>query len=234
MLRSSEISIRIALLDDHPIVRHGMTARFAKEADIAVVGVYATGRDMINGLRSAPAEVLVVDYSLGPTEIDGINLLQVLKIKYPLSKILVASSHNDQATVELVMRAGARGFVSKTEQLSSLVEAIRVVAAGGVYEEPRVDAEGDGAALPVAPDSAPSQTSADLVLEAGQGSQSLSPREREVIRCCLDGMSVIEIAKKFSKSRKTISSQKQSAMSKLGLHTDLELFALRVRGNDTG
>jgi len=218
MLRSTTKSIRIALLDDHAIVRHGMTLRFTKESDFELVGVYATGREMIDGLRNAPADVLLVDYSLGPTEIDGINLLQVLKIKAPTSKILVVSGHNNPATVELVMRAGARGFVAKADQLSTLVDAIRVVAAGGIYEE------ASAAALPDEGGKAVADQAAKV--EA----QSLSPREREVIRCCLDGMSVIEIAKKFSKSRKTISTQKQAAMSKLGLQSDSELFAMRDRG----
>ena len=230
MLRTAENPIRLALLDDHAIVRHGLSNRFSKEADLHVVGIYATGREMISGLRSAPAEVLVVDYSLGPTEIDGINLLQVLKIKYPLSKILVASSHNDPATVELMMRAGAKGFVAKTEPLATMIEAIRVIAAGGTYTG------GVHEIFPEAPGS-PSATddlavNTDGVLEAKERNLSLSPREREVIRCCLDGMSVIEIAQKFSKSRKTISNQKQSAMSKLGLRTDSELFELRNQGND--
>jgi len=133
MLRSAENPIRVALLDDHPIVRHGLGKKFSRQPDFHVVGIYATGREMIAGLRTAPAEVLVVDFSLGPTEIDGINLLQLLKIKYPSSKILVASSHDDPATVELVMRAGAKGFVAKAEPLPTLVAAIRIVAAGGMY-----------------------------------------------------------------------------------------------------
>ncbi|MFJ2988908.1 response regulator [Collimonas sp. NPDC087041] len=228
MLHPASKNIRIAMLDDHAIVRHGMMLRFSKESDFDVVGVYATGREMIEGLRNAPAEILLVDYSLGPTEIDGINLLQVLKIKAPASKILVVSAHNNPATVELAMRAGAKGFVAKAEQLSTLVDAIRVVAAGGIYEEataahspeePRASVPAGAAMVdPVA------------AVDAGLSGQALSPREREVIRCCLDGMSVIEIAKKFSKSRKTISTQKQAAMSKLGLQSDSELFALRDRG----
>lgn len=234
MLRSSSKNIRIAMLDDHAIVRHGMALRFAKESDFDVVGAYATGREMIEGLRNAPAEILLVDYSLGPTEIDGINLLQVLKIKAPESKILVVSAHNSPATIELVMRAGAKGFVAKADQLSTLVEAIRVVAAGGIYEEAHAKPNGVVASSPAS--ASANKWAADRVaaIETDDTSlkgQSLSPREREVIRCCLDGMSVIEIANKFAKSRKTISTQKQAAMSKLGLQSDSELFALRDRGD---
>jgi two-component system, NarL family, captular synthesis response regulator RcsB len=229
MLRATENPIRLALLDDHAIVRHGLSNRFSKEADLQVVGIYATGREMIGGLRITPADVLVVDYSLGPTEIDGINLLQVLKIKYPLSKILVVSSHNNPAAVELMMRADAKGFVAKTEPLSTIIEAIRVIAAGGTYTGGigEIFPEEVGSSL-VTDDLA---TNADAMLEAKEKNLPLSPREREVIRCCLDGMSVNEIAQKFSKSRKTISNQKQSAMSKLGLRTDSELFELRNQGN---
>ncbi len=229
MLRSAENPIRVALLDDHPIVRLGLCNKFAEESDLHVVGVYATGREMISGLRTTPAEVLVVDYSLGPTEIDGINLLQILKIKYPLSKILVASSHDNPDTVELMMRAGAKGFVAKTESLSTVVDAVRIVAAGGTFS---LEVDEVSAEAPKPP--APADGVADRGLDANPKSRALSPREREVIRCCLDGMSVIEISEKFSKSRKTISTQKQSAMRKLGLRTDSELFALRDQGKDSG
>ena len=227
MLRSAENPIRVALLDDHPIVRHGLGKKFSRQPDFHVVGIYATGREMIAGLRSAPAEVLVVDFSLGPTEIDGINLLQLLKIKYPSSKILVASSHDDLATVALAMRTGAKGFVAKAEPLSALVAAIRIVAAGGTYTGEA------GTASAVQPESpASADSTAGPASESHQKEQPLSPREREVIRCCLDGMSVTEIAEKFSRSHKTISSQKQSAMKKLGLRADSELFALRDQGKD--
>jgi len=228
MSRSAKNPIRVALLDDHPIVRHGLGKRFSDEADLHVVGIYATSREMINGLRVAPAEVLVVDYSLGPTEIDGVNLLKVLKIKYPSSRILVASSHDSPATVELVMQAGARAFVAKAEPLSALVEAIRIVVAGGTYTS---EAGAAPAALPGMSVSA-GCASAGPALEADPEGQQLSPREREVIRCCLEGMSITEIAQKFSRSSKTISCQKQAAMKKLGLCTDSELFEWLDQGKD--
>ncbi|MQR02494.1 response regulator transcription factor [Glaciimonas soli] len=224
MLRSSENPISIALLDDHEVILHGMRMRFEKESDFRVVGAYLKGRAMISGLQKDPAEVLVLDYSLGPTEIDGINLIQLLKIKYPRCKLLVVSAHDNPATVELIMRSGVQGFVSKVGEVDELVAAVRVVAAGGIYRDKSLDEVSQWVPLPSAGEGA---AMADGTAPEWPQKKQLSTREREVLRCCLDGMSVIQIAEKFSKSRKTISTQKQSAMSKLGLSSDNELFSLR-------
>ncbi|WP_199030674.1 response regulator transcription factor, partial [Ralstonia sp. ASV6] len=133
--------------------------------------------------------------------------------------------HN-KATVGLVMHAGARGFVGKEEELSELVRAIRTVAAGGKRLNATLAAEMERDALAA---DAPAPTSAvdGNQLSALVDRPELSPREREVLRCCLDGMSVSDIAEKFARSIKTISSQKQSAYRKLGIRTDTELFKIK-------
>lgn len=125
--------IRVIVLDDHAVVRHGLAARLKQEADIEVAGMFASGRDIVRALKDATVEVdvLLMDYSLGPTEIDGLNLIRLIRVRYPDLKILVASAHHNKATVGMVMHAGARGFVGKEEELSELVRAIRTVAAGG-------------------------------------------------------------------------------------------------------
>ena len=220
--------IRVVVLDDHAVVRHGLAARLKQEADIEVSGMFASGREVVQALKDNTVEVdiLLMDYSLGPAEIDGLNLILLIRVRYPELKILVASAHHNKATVGLVMHAGARGFVGKEEELSELVRAIRTVAAGGKRLNATLAAEMERDALAA---DAPAPTS------AGDGNQlsalverpELSPREREVLRCCLDGMSVSDIAEKFARSIKTISSQKQSAYRKLGIRTDTELFKIK-------
>jgi len=143
-------------------------------------------------------------------------------VRYPELKILVASAHHNKATVGLVMHAGARGFVGKEEELSELVRAIRTVAAGGKRINAALAAEMERDQItPAASTPVPGD------LTALTDRPELSPREREVLRCCLDGMSVTDIAEKFARSIKTISSQKQSAYRKLGIRTDTELFKIK-------
>jgi DNA-binding NarL/FixJ family response regulator len=159
---------------------------------------------MMAALRSTPADVLLIDYALGCNDIDGLNLIRALRVRFPDSRILVSSSHDNPATTALALKAGAAGFVGKSRELGELVQVIRQVASG----PPQA-----GAVL--APDGSPAHGAA------------LSPREQEVLRCCLDGMSVTQIAAKFSRSVKTISGQKQAALRKLGVRNDSELFKMR-------
>ncbi|WP_296224676.1 response regulator transcription factor [Ralstonia sp. UBA689] len=221
--------IRVIVLDDHAVVRHGLAARLKQEADIEVTGLFASGREVVQALKTNTIEVdvLLMDYSLGPSEIDGLNLIRLIRVRYPELKILVVSAHHNKATVGLVMHAGARGFVGKEEELSEMVRAIRTVAAGNkrlnatlaVEMEHDAHAEAEAPIETQAPDGA---ELSDLV-----DRPQLSPREREVLRCCLDGMSVSDIAEKFARSIKTISSQKQSAYRKLGIRSDTELFKIK-------
>ncbi len=219
--------IRVVVLDDHAVVRHGLAARLKQEADIEVTGMFASGREIVQALKDSTVEVdvLLMDYSLGPAEIDGLNLIRLIRVRYPDLKILVASAHHNKATVGMVMHAGARGFVGKEEELSELVRAIRTVAAGGKRLNPALAAEMERDTLNAEP--ADGSAAGASELSALVDRPELSPKEREVLRCCLDGMSVTDIAEKFARSIKTISSQKQSAYRKLGIRTDTELFKIK-------
>lgn len=216
--------IRVALLDDHAIVRHGIVSQLSKEPDFLIVGSYENSRTMITGLRGAPADVLLVDYALGPSEIDGVSLIRALRTKFPESRILVFSSHYEPATVALALRVGARGFVGKSQDMSEIVKAIRAVAAGSVYLDADMSYRLAESSTGDAQESEPAMDEAQAKLLAGS---KLSIKEREVIRCFLDGMTVSQIAEKFGRSAKTISTQKSMAFRKLGVTSDNELFKLK-------
>lgn len=220
--------IRIALLDDHAVVRHGLVSRLTDESDFSVIGAYATSKDMMAALRAVPADVLLIDYSLGMNDIDGLNLIRALKVRFTESKILVSSSHYNPATVALAMRAGARGFVGKEQELSELVAAVRTVALGRVHLNAAMAAELSSMLSIDSPETGSDTVATDSLTQNSE----LSPREREVLRCCLDGMSVTEIAEKFARSVKTISGQKQSAFRKLGVRNDSELFKIENQLQD--
>jgi len=233
--------MRIALLDDHAVVRYGLAARLAEEPDLEVVGSFATSNELMTALRAAPADLLLIDYSLGSNDIDGLNLIRALRVRFPRSKILVTSAHNNPATVALAMKAGARGFVGKAQELGELVQAIRTVAVGREYLNAAMARELTAMLASDTPATAPEQPlarparrkrssppSSDSLSEM----PSLSPREREVLRCCLDGLSVTAIADKFARSVKTISGQKQSAFRKLGVRSDNELFKIEYQIKD--
>lgn len=217
--------IRVAILDDHVIVRHGLSSCLATESDMVVVGSYDSSYAMIAGLAAAPADVLLVDYSLGPEQIDGVSLIRALKAKFAESRIIILSSHYDPAIVALAMRVGADGFVGKSQSVDHIAKAIRTVAAGGRYLSHDMAYRLEDASVRCVDREVPAPLLEDgAALLAGV---PLSVKEREVIRCFLDGMSVTQIAQKFNRSKKTISTQKQTAFRKLGVTSDGELFKIK-------
>ncbi|MFC6299262.1 response regulator [Pseudomonas sp. CCM 7893] len=213
-------SIRIALLDDHAIVRHGLVNSLAAEKGFEVVGIYEKSRDLIAGLAKTPADLLLLDFSLGPDELDGVSLIRALRVKFSGCHILVLSTHHDPATVALAMRVGARGFVGKGEELEQLKKAIRTVASGAAYLSPDMSYR-------VADAVVCATVVADGVVADPMQQAELTAREQEVIRCFLAGMTVTDIADKFNRSIKTISTQKASAFRKLGVTSNNELFKLK-------
>lgn len=247
MLHATDRRIRVALLDDHAAIRHGLEARLAQEADIDVIGAYSGSQALIDALQNTRADLLLIDYALGHNDIDGHNLIRLLRIRFPHARIVVTSAHDNQATVAMAMQAGANGFVGKGQALDDLVAAIRTVMRGDTYLSPEMAAElsskawqqkadrsaGAAGTASVMPNAADAAAGADGQAsgDAGilQGNRDLTPREREVLRCYLSGMSVAQIAEKFSRSNKTISTQKQAGYRKLGIRSDAEFFQIRYQ-----
>ncbi|MEB5932415.1 response regulator transcription factor [Pseudomonas mosselii] len=226
-MSASSAVIRVAVLDDHAVVRCGVVARIGEEPDIRVVGSYASSVEMIAGLRTAPADVLLVDYTLSPNELDGISLIRALTTKFPASRVLIFSSHNQPAIASLAMRVGASGFIGKTQDVAHMISGIRSVAKGMKYIDPDMTYRLVEATVDLPLQRAPS-SSVECNAVRVEGVR-LTAKESEVIRCFLSGLTVSEIARKFARSEKTISSQKWSAFRKLGVTSDGELFNLKLQ-----
>lgn len=204
MPNSPEGLTRIALLDDHEFVLQGLAVHLEQLPGVAVVGRYSSSRPFLQALSHLHADAVLVDYSLSAGDLDGTALIRRVRSGHPGMRILVVSGHDDCVTIGMVMRAGANGFLSKRQEARELQVAISRLLKGKVYVPP----------------SAGPETIAD-------GASMLTPREWEVVRCFLDGMSVSDIAGKFNRSLKTVSSQKASAFRKLGIHSNAELFKMR-------
>lgn len=193
--------IHVAVLDDHAVVRYGIELLMKNGVGFAWTGAAATSAELLSILSSRPCHVLVLDYQLSPQEIDGWSLARRIRSYFPHVRILIYTSHESIQVAEVVRKAGAHGFLPKSAGLEPLLSAIRQIASGETLF---------------------SETSQHADKWPGLGGQSalLSPRENEVLRCCLQGMSVTSIAMKFQRSVKTVSSQKQAAFRKLGVRTD--------------
>lgn len=219
--------LRVAVVDDHPLIRKAVQYSLEYESDMVLTASCKSRDEIIPYLNRGEVDVLVLDYLLeGSKNMDGLQLVKHLILHYPTVKILLYSSVESAAVVQLVVKAGAKGFIGKSKELEELIEAIRYVATDKLFLTADMQHELDKFSvaeksmrpfIPVRPEGA----EAEVLFRA------LSPREVEVIRCYLGGQSIAEIALKYNRSRKTISGQKQSALRKLGLSADVQLFKFK-------
>lgn len=214
---------QIAVLDDHPLIGKAMQYRLAQEPQLDLAGAFAQRQQLMAFLQRQPIDILVLDYMLGEDQLDGLQMVKQLRLHYPQLKILVSSAVEKPAIVQLLLKAGVQGFVGKSHDQEVLIDAIHQICRGKRFLTPDIMLELDKfqeSDREMHDYLTPRQAGDDITLLL----RELSPREIEVIRCYLDGLSITQIAGKYARSRKTISGQKQTALRKLGLRSDLELF----------
>lgn len=217
--------IRVMLLDDHLLMLHGLQACLNAQTDIQILGSFNNSHSLLAALQHQQVDVVLLDYALGPEEIDGLNLVRGLKARYPKVRLLVVSALHNPATVSMVMRCGADGFIGKETDPTLLPVATRCVASGKSFLAEEMSQKLQDQDL--TPPSDRPHTLRNNCENILTYNAALTVREHEVLRCCLEGMSVTKIAEKFSRSIKTISTQKQSAFKKLGVRSDNELYKIR-------
>ncbi|MGV3346062.1 response regulator [Enterobacteriaceae bacterium LUAb1] len=215
-LSSHRKKIKIAIIDNQKLVAEGLAKILDSYEDFLLAGIYHTSQSLLTSLKHHPVDIILLDYSLSPQEIDGQRLIQKLCRLHPESPLVIISSEYNLVAITQAFRSGARAFVGKHMSPTLLYEAIHTVHKGKWWLEPKIAAQ--YFALNVVPkDSCADISSAAQLLQ-------LTTSEQEVIRCLLWGMTVTEVASKFSKSVKTISGQKQSAFKKLGIKKNQELY----------
>lgn len=198
--------IRVGVADDHPVVLHGVSELLREHIDIEVCFTVDRIESLIGALTENPVDILLCDYEFEEdTEADGLVLLERVRRLAPETKVLFLSIYSAPHIVIGALEAGAAGFIGKSRaDFSNLLTAIRNVANGLLY----VPAEMNRTIL----------GTRELT-----GWGSLSEKEMTVVRFICRGMSVTEIAERLSRSPKTISNQKNSAMKKVGAKNDVEL-----------
>jgi DNA-binding NarL/FixJ family response regulator len=206
-------SVRVLLVDDHPIVRYGFARLLANEPGLVVCAEAIDGRTAVDALATEP-DVAVVDISLGATS--GIDLIRELKQRQPSVHVLVVSIHDELLYAERALRAGASGYVMKHEATDKIVRAIRTVAAGGTFVSEdvsmrlvqRVVAGGATAGSPL---------------------ETLTDRELHVLQLLGQGLGTRAIAEKLHVSIKTIESYRARLKEKMNLRSGTELVRFAVR-----
>ena len=204
--------IRIAIVDDHAIVRAGLRQFFCEQSDFSVVGEAADGRGALELVRKGEMDVLVMDLSM-PDQ-SGIDALAAVKARAPALPVLILSGFAEEHYATTLLKHGASGYLNKECEPQEIVKAIRTLHRGRKYITSRVAellADGlDGEA-------------------AVRAHERLSEREFQVFLRLANGETIGHMAASMSLSVKTVSTYRTRVMEKMNLssNSDLTYYALK-------
>ncbi|MDQ3622927.1 MAG: response regulator transcription factor [Verrucomicrobiota bacterium] len=192
----------VLIVDDHPIFRHGIAALIAAEHDFSVCGEAANASEALAAMREHNPDVALLDLSLEGS--NGIDLIKMLKGERPSMPVLILSMHDESLYALRALRAGAQGYVMKSEAARLVVTALRKVLKGDIYVSPRFSERLIFKAI--------------QSLEGGMGTpvDKLSDRELEVLQLLGKGRSTREAAEELHLSVKTIETHRAHIKEKLG------------------
>lgn len=198
-------TIRILLVDDHPMVRDGLRVRLSAVPHFEVVAEAGDPDEAMRCLKESSPEVVIQDVGLKAS--NGLDLIEaMLNVAVDL-RILVFSMYDNPKYVQRALQAGARGYVLKEAPATDIIAAIDAVASGGVYLSPAVSRH---------------------LFQAHRPRSALSPRESEILAALGRGESSKQIARDLALSVRTVEAHRQSIKRKLGLEGQAELIKYAV------
>ncbi|MFM4982331.1 response regulator [Aeromonas veronii] len=203
------MSFKIILADDHPLILTGIRSLIDQiTPHCEVIAEAYQVSDLLNLLQQHHCDLLITDFSMpGDSRSDGMVMIQQLRRDYPNLPIIVLTQIQNSAILQSLIQVGVKGLILKKSVINELADAIRQILLGHRYIGPTVRMLLASAGI------------------AGQGNNNpLTPKESEVVRLLASGMSVTQVADYLHRSVKTISTQKKSAMTRLGISNDSELF----------
>lgn len=207
--------IRVLVVDDHPIIREGISALFDDQSDIDIVGEVGDGEEAIAKTAELAPDVVLMDIGL-PT-VDGLEATRIIKSQNPETKILVLTIHDEKEYVERLLRAGANGYMLKTSYGPQLVEAVRVVAMGGTVL-----------------DSEASKTVVRVLEEVGESTSTPDPtdiatRERQILLWMAKGLTTSEMAARLNLSERTVMARISRLLVRFNAKSRAAALAAAVR-----
>ncbi|MFD1560941.1 response regulator [Paraburkholderia silviterrae] len=204
---------QILIVDDHPIIREGMTLLLNLQEDLHVCGAAGSAEEALVAMVRQP-DMAIVDISLQSDS--GLELVRTLRHRYPDLAILVLSMHDESLFAERALRSGANGYLMKLEATEHVLSAIREILAGNIYLSATMH-EKLARALAV-PHTKPEGRIAGL-----------SEREFEVLHLIGLGFSTREIAQKLNRSVKTIEAHQANIKEKLNIRSGKELMRFAIQ-----
>lgn len=199
--------IRVLLADDHPILSAGLRALLAHYADIEIVGEARDGAQAVDLVGKLHPDVALMDIAM--PGMNGIEATRIIREQHPQTRVLVLSQHGERQYVLALLQAGASGYILKGALGSDLIGALRAVARGETYLHPDVTAV--------------------LVEQVRCPTESLTPREQEILEHIVLGETNSQIAHNLSLSVKTVEWHRGNLMSKLDAHNAAELVRIALQ-----
>jgi DNA-binding NarL/FixJ family response regulator len=208
-------SLRLLLVDDHPVVRKGLASCLARQPNLKIAGEAADGQEAIRKARELAPDLVLMDIDM--PQMDGLAATEALRKELPQIKVLILSMCRNTDYAMRILESGARGYVLKEAPLEELLHAIEVVSSGKTFFSPEV---------------------ARLTLDQfvrGHGPNSaaslITQREREVLIAIAEGLTNKEIACRLNVGVRTIETHRERIMRKLNIHSiaGLTKYALAKR-----
>jgi two-component system response regulator DegU len=198
--------ISVVLVDDHTLVRSGIRRLLEDDQDIRVVGEAGDGDEALRVVREARPQVVVLDYAMPATS--ALAVIRRMREEQPRLAIVVVSIHDQKVIVQMVLAAGAAGFLLKGSSGPHLVDAVKRVAAGETVLD---------AAMPWS-----------SILD-GARTHPLSARQLEVLQLLCEGLSNQGIAARLGLSANTVALHRAGIMKRLGTHSVTQLVGYAIR-----
>jgi DNA-binding NarL/FixJ family response regulator len=208
----------VFIVDDHPLVREGLTNLINRQSDLMVCGEAKDSAEAIAGIAKQQPDVAIIDISL--TNESGLELIKHIVRQFPHVALIVLSMHDETLYAERALRAGARGYVMKHETSKSVLACIRRVLGGGAHVSERI---ANRMAL---------RLTSSRQAVASSPVERLSDRELEIFQLLGQGRTPSEIAGDLSLSLKTVQAYCARAKEKFGVTSLTELLRAAIRWDD--
>ena len=202
--------IRVLLVDDHMVVRSGLSTVLSVYDDLKLVGEAGDGEEAIRLCERLQPDVILMDLLM--PKMDGVTAIKVIKTRWPQIQIIALTSFKEKEYVEGALKAGANGYLLKDVSAEELVNAVRRATAG----QPSLSPEA-------------AQVLMKNVSEPGLPHQEMTGRELEILALMVEGLSNNEIAERLIVSQSTVKFHVSNILSKLGVTGRTEAVALAVK-----
>jgi DNA-binding NarL/FixJ family response regulator len=222
--------IRLMLVDDHDLVRTGLKTFLETKPGLEVVAEANSGESALKQLEQIRPDVIVMDITMAG--MDGLQATRQVVAQFPECKVLALTVHSDKQYFFEMLAAGAAGYITKQAAADELVDAVRTVAQGHVYLQPALAAwllEDYRLLLAQSAERPSEQISDQVAEEHANALRQLSRREIQVLEYVAQGLTNPEIGQRLGISPKTVARHRERIMSRLDLHSSVELVKFAIR-----